>query len=573
MQARARILFLSLIVFISSFLILWWFSTSAADFVNMDTMLYGETARNIVRGVPYSEIRWIDRPLDYIQLGGIPKTSTWPVSPFYAFMVASFFSIFGISFTTMKIVGVVFGSLSVLSTFHLARILSNEKWGLLAASLLMMHPFFIYNSIIPGNEVFTAFFSTSALLFSFLRNRKGLMFQGLFSALAFMSRYEVGALCLLSIIINHSFHSSQDSDYSIKKDLGKKALLLLSFASTLLPLIYYNSVFYKTFLVLPSLSTRIFFGDVLATNFYVSPLIFIGTIFLLLVSSLSLSILLMHLKTPLKSMKPSLFVVLSVSLVATFLVGSVPYLAELGDYSPIFFVFGLTGLFISLKVIRKYSVLFLFIFLSILLYYFLAFRLNYDYTQPRYAVTLMPILAVFGSLAVSRILCQLRLTSFSLPLRLSTARLVSILLLATVLTSSFIGYGVLNRSTAITKGPFTIKNWDNAKSWISNNTEVNDTIIAMWPVPLFYCDRRTVTLLPENRYENSELYSIINQSRASYLVIDYDMRYMVTNSLIASLYDDPKNYEGFKLVYQTGSFTWEDPRLVIYELSFDRGST
>lgn len=95
----------------------------------------------------------------------------------------------------------------------------------------------------------------------------------------------------------------------------------------------------------------------------------------------------------------------------------------------------------------------------------------------------------------------------------------------------------------------------------------------MWPIPLFYCDRRTVTLLPENRYQTSELQSIINQSRASYLIIDWDMRYEINNSLIASLYDDPKNYEGFNLVYETGSFKWEDPRLVIYELTFDRGNT
>lgn len=205
--------------------------------------------------------------------------------------------------------------------------------------------------------------------------------------------------------------------------------------------------------------------------------------------------------------------------------------------------------------------------------------MSFSYVQPRYAVTLMPILAVFGSLAFSRILTQLKLSSLEkkntrfLPLNLSTSKLVGILLVAIVLTSSFTGYGILSKSTAITEGPFNIKNWDNAKSWISNNTKVTDTVIAMWPIPSFYCDRRTVTLLPENRYKTTDLLLIINQSRASYLIIDWDMRYNINNSLIASLYDYPNDYEGFNLVYETGSFKWEDPRLVIYELKFDRGNT
>lgn len=573
----SRNFLLTLIVLIISFLVLLWFSAGAHDFVNMDAMLYGDAARNIVQGKPYSEIGWIDRPLEYIQLGEIPQNTTWPVSPFYSFIVASFFSIFGVSFSTMKIVGVVFGSLTVIATFHLARIQSNKKWGLLAAFLLLTQPFFIYNSIIPGNEIFTSFFVTSALLFSLFRNKKALMIQGLFSALAFMSRYEVGILCLLSIIIYHSLQFSKDSDYSIKKDLEEKALILVFFVSTLLPLIYYNSVFYKAFLVLPSLSSKIVFGDKFALNFFVSPSVFIAAIFLLLAGSLSFSIVVSHIKIPLKSINPNLFIVLSFSLLAAFLVGSVSYLAELNYYSPIFFILGLTGLCISLKAIRKYSVFFLFISLSITLYYFLT--MSFSYVQPRYAITLMPILAVFGSLAVSRILPRLRLASLEkkrtrfLPFSLSTSKLVGILLLALVLTSSIGGYGVLSKSTAIIEGPFNIKNWESAKSWISNNTKVNDTIIALWPVPSFYCNRRTVTLLPENRYNTSELLSIIDQSRASYLIIDWDMRYNINNSIIANLYDYPKNYEGFNLVYETGSFKWEDPRLVIYELTFSRGNT
>ena len=567
----SRNLLLTSVVLIISFLILLWFSAGAHDFVNMDAMLYGDAARNIVQGKPYSEIGWIDRPLEYIELGGIPQSSTWPVSPFYSFIVASFFSLFGTSFTAMKLVGVVFGALTVAATFHLAKIQSNKKLGLLAAFMLITQPFLIYNSIIPGNEVFTTFFVTSALLFSFFRNKKTLIAQGLLSALAFMSRYEVGILCLLSVIINHSIHFSKNPDYSIKTDLKEKALLLVSFVSTLMPLIYYNSVYYKAFLVLPSLFSKILFSDKLALNVFVSPLVFIAAIFLFLVASLSLSILLRHIKIPLKSINPNLFVVLAFSLVGAFLVGSVSYLAELNNYSPLFFILGLTGLFISLKEIRKYFVFFLFISLSISLYYFLS--MSFSYVQPRYAITLMPILAVFGSLAVSRILSRLRLASLEnkrtrfLSFSLSTTKLVGILLLALVLTSSLVGYGVLIKSTGIIEGPFDIKNWDSAKSWISSNTKVNDTIIAYWPVPSFYCDRRTVTLLPENKYNNSELLSIIDQSRASYLIIDWDMRYIVNNSMIASLYDYPKNYEGFNLVYESGSSKWEDPRLVIYELN------
>jgi hypothetical protein len=206
-----------------------------------------------------------------------------------------------------------------------------------------------------------------------------------------------------------------------------------------------------------------------------------------------------------------------------------------------------------------------FVFLSLLFYAFIEYR--FSIVQARYAVALLPSLAVFGSVAMCAIASRLASPQVLLRRGLSLRRYAYAALMSVLLLSSLLGFGVLTRSTAIREGPFNIKNWSHAEAWIANNTDEGDTILALWPIPLFYADRRTITLLPMDAYRDSELFTILEEGRVSYLVIDHDLRYMIESPLLMDLYDRVEDRARFKVSYQVGNYSWDDPRLVIYQVS------
>jgi hypothetical protein len=237
----------------------------------------------------------------------------------------------------------------------------------------------------------------------------------------------------------------------------------------------------------------------------------------------------------------------------------------IANYSPLFVIVVVLGITITLTNAKRFLHLYFFLFLSLLFYAFIEYR--FSIVQARYAVALMPILAVFGSEAICGIASRLASPNTLLIRGISLRIFTYASMMSVILLSSMLGFGVLTQSTAILKGPFNVKNWSRAESWISTNTDESDTIMAMWPVPLFYSDRRTITLLTLEEYSDSDLFAILDQGRVSYLVIDHDMRYRITSPVLADLYDRVEDREHFNVVYQIGSNGWEDPLLVIYQVS------
>ncbi len=553
---------LLLMLFLCSFILLFSFSIRIEDFVNNDAMRYGENAKNIVMGKPYSSIGWIDRPLEFLRdFGEIPYTLEWPGSSLYALVVAFFFSIFGVSFDSIKYVGVLFGSLSVLATYYLARQFLSKNSSLLAFFLMITYPLFIHHSIVPGNEVFTSFFVAITLYFTILKDtKKNLIMRGIFSGLTFMARDETGILILLSLLLAYSI---KNHSHSLKKRLKDISLILVSFTMALSGLIYYNYSLFHCFIRLPSIFGKILFGGelmpLLQLRVIISPLVYTVIIFALLLffcflsNAIKLSQKLVHKCEPNKIRVIAFVIVIPI----IFLISNNFNFQRIYDHSPILCILGLTGIAINFKEIKKFYPIYTFLFLSIITYSISSSDLG-TYSQSRYTIMSLPILVIFATSATSKII-----SLFSQSKSRKTAVLV--LISSIVLLSSLTNYGILTQSIAI-KGPFKRRNLDKAYNWVANNIDENETVIAIWPTTLFYANRRTITLLPKLQYTNSELFTVINYGQVSYIVICWDMRHMITNPLMTDLYNNPRDVEGFKLMYQVGTTSWADPQIVIYKI-------
>lgn len=516
----------------------------------------------------------------WLRLGAIPQTLGWQHAPLYVYMLASFFWIFGTSFWTMKLMGIVFGSLLVIPMFYLTRTILGAEEALVASLIVFMYPLLILGSVVPGDKVFASFWILCAIYFLSLKvTVRNILLSGFLCGLTFLARFDSGAMLFVSVYIFYCLGASLRGE-TVKRLLFINSLFMATFLGTILPWLVHNYTAFGYFLAVTGIAARMLTNS---EAFYISPLFFfLASGGFLVVSSLlafsmpkiagftsnhfkskrNFGILLVAVAAAVVSMTffSRGFFAFTLSVIFTY-----PQLIY--QSSPIIFVLAGIGIVRGSKKVGMTHPIYTLPVLTILFYS--AFKdvgLNAQYTIPY--LPLVIIFAVSAILDISSVLSGnaiiggfvKRARSASRWRFVLTARHLTVgFLLGCVLLSFQPQYAIIVQAPKVQQGPFLSDNWDKAVNWILANTYENETIMARFPYVTFYTQRRAIALEPFNVMQ---LLTLINQAGVSYLVIDnVALSEASRDALVSSIYEGETKFPGFNMVYRV-----ENPPILIFDV-------
>jgi len=568
-----------LLIFVLAFLTLYSFSGYILDFQNADAAIYGDVARNIVERNSM-ESRFIWAPWStWLRLGTIPPSFGWKDAPLLVSTLALFFWIFGSSFWTMKLVGVMFGSLLVIPTFYLTKTIFGKEKAIVASLIVFMYPFLILGSIVQSEKVFSSFWILCAIYFlsSSFTIRNTLM-SGFFCGLTFLARFDLGGALFLSAFIFYFFGVGLRGE-SVKRRLLTSGVFVAVFLGTILLWLVHNFVAFGYFTTVTGIVARTFTHSEV---FYISPLFFFLALGVFFVVGALLA-----LSTPIvarftskyfranKKLGILLAAVAAIVISITFFVRDwliflisviFTYPQMIYQSSPIIFALAGIGIVRSIRKVGMVHPIFTFPLFTILSYSALPVNLGATYTIPY-----LPLIIIFAASAIFDIssvlsgnaviggLIKRSRSASHWRLVLTAKHLTATFLLGCILLSFLPQYAIIMQAPKVQNGPFLNSNWDKAVNWILANTDENETILARFPVVTFYTQRRTIQLEPFNI---TQLLTIIHAARISYLVID-DAAYWESlgDAVVSSLYKGELKFPGIQMVYEV-----EDPRLAIFDV-------
>lgn len=112
--------------------------------------------------------------------------------PLYPFFLASIYSVFGPNFIIVRIIQAILGTLTCLVVFHIAKKIFDEKVGLIAALILALYPYHIWQGTrISDIALFSFLLALSLLSLCNVAERascKNLVLSGVFIGLAILCR-------------------------------------------------------------------------------------------------------------------------------------------------------------------------------------------------------------------------------------------------------------------------------------------------------------------------------------------------------------------------------------------------
>ena len=214
-----------------------WVAFGCAELPRDDALEYDRLATGILSGKGYADE------------AGSP-TSFRP--PFYPFVLAAIYSIFGQSYLVVRIFQAILGTLTVLLVYFIAREVHSEKLGLVAAFFTAIYPSYVMlTKFLFTETLFTFLLALS--LYLFLKMRRSML-----AILAFLLGVTLGALsltrssaALLPLVFAGALILSVPK-YDFKRAMYCSAVLMLSYIVILAPWVYRNTIVHKRFVLVSS---------------------------------------------------------------------------------------------------------------------------------------------------------------------------------------------------------------------------------------------------------------------------------------------------------------------------------
>lgn len=569
------------------FLVWYYFSRYILDFQGTDSMIYGNVAMNLVKkGSMESNFIWAALST-WQRSGSIPLTFNWSSSPLYVFAVALFFRVFGSSFWTMKLVGVVFGALSVIPVYFIAKKVLGRETAIVASLIYLMFPFLIAMAIVPGDKIFDSFMVLLTLMLVCLGPKaRYALVSGIVCGLLFLARYDFGGGVFLCSLLFYSVATWRKHE-TFKRRLLVSGIFVLAVLGPVVPWLWrtYNESGY--IFALTGAVANVFVGR---SPFFISPFIFaVAVVLLLALSPLIGTLAGLVLKAGRRFLsldRRFLTAVVGIVGVALFLVFFfqriflIYTVAVLADYPQLIydmspFVFILAGVGI-LRNVRKIGILhpvYTFPLFMIVVYTIIIVgsggAIESPYIVPYLSLflifaasSLVDIAHLFSSVPVFAGGSRFFSKDFKLGVAWTSKHLMLILLLGSVFLSLLPQYFIITDAANVQSGPFRIAHFNDVAAWISANTDKTDTIMARYPYVTFYTGRRTIVLEPMN---NTQLLAMIRVARISYIVVDqdaYSESLQVPNSVITYLW----NFPTYNLWNFTVVFREDNPTVMIFDV-------
>ncbi len=197
-----------LFLIVGAGLLLRLYAVFAAVTISMDSISFLRLAESFASG----------------DIGGIMDTYRPPLYPFF---ISIFSYIFGNIELSARLVSMVFGTLTILFSFYFARLLFNEKIGIITALFVAFHPYLVRYSGDALTETLYHFILLLATLLSF----KGVMSRSLLTTflagvvIAFAYMTKPGAVVILPLLVTMIvFYDLR----RIGEDWQKRILLLIA---------------------------------------------------------------------------------------------------------------------------------------------------------------------------------------------------------------------------------------------------------------------------------------------------------------------------------------------------------
>lgn len=122
--------------------------------------------------------------------------------PFKAFLASIFFKIFGMSYFSITLMGLVVGIIGVIALYFLAKKLFNREVGVIASLLLAVSPVYLSN----GTHSFNDFMLTVSIILSLNFYARGLyVWYAIFATVAALTK-EPALLLAISVLVVEFFH-------------------------------------------------------------------------------------------------------------------------------------------------------------------------------------------------------------------------------------------------------------------------------------------------------------------------------------------------------------------------------
>lgn len=119
--------------------------------------------------------------------------------PFFNFVLGFFYNIFGTSFYISKLVNVLIGVLIVIPTYLLAKKFGGERVALVAAALIAFNPIIIGHSFESEVRLITVYLSLTSIYF-FLKGKEYWGYVGLLTGILYITHYAPGTILILSYL-------------------------------------------------------------------------------------------------------------------------------------------------------------------------------------------------------------------------------------------------------------------------------------------------------------------------------------------------------------------------------------
>ena len=117
--------------------------------------------------------------------------------PFFNFVMGFFFQLFGTSFEIAKFLNVIIGTIAIVPIYLVAKQFSNQKIALLVSFFMAVNPLMIAQSLEAEVRIFTVYLAFISFYF-FVKAKNMWLYSGLFLGLLYITHYAPGTILALT---------------------------------------------------------------------------------------------------------------------------------------------------------------------------------------------------------------------------------------------------------------------------------------------------------------------------------------------------------------------------------------